>query len=165
MAGGGCVLILSVFGRGLLVGFRRFRRRCQGGGSIGQSPNSRSRLAVRDAKSKQVLTRTGQLEMDQLEILVTCSSPPPEPTAERNIKSGLDYSPSCETAIIIGMCMRCRREIVCDAHVLFWRLIMTKASLELAMCGYGHFSLVQEGTSADTIEVAFQLGHFKVFMS
>ena len=89
MAGGGCVLILSVFGRGLLVGFRRFRRRCQGGGSIGQSPNSRSRLAVRDAKSKHVLTRTGQLEMDQLEILVTCSSPPPEPTAERNIKSGL----------------------------------------------------------------------------
>lgn len=68
-------------GRGLLVGFRRFRRRCQGGGSIGQSPNSRSRLAVRDAKSKQVLACTGQIEIRHVNLDPT--------TAERNIESGL----------------------------------------------------------------------------
>ena len=56
--GGGCVLILSVFGRGLLVGFRRFRRRCQGGGSIGHSPNSRSRLACEVPRGKCWVART-----------------------------------------------------------------------------------------------------------
>ena len=83
VAGGGCVLILSVFGRGLLVGFRRFRRRCQGGGSIGQSPNSRSRLAVRDAKSKR------RVRLDQLEIRHVKLHLHLQTAAERNIKSGL----------------------------------------------------------------------------
>ena len=116
VAGGGCVLILSVFGRGLLVGFRRFRRRCQGGGSIGQSPNSRPRLAVRDAKSKQVQRRLDQLEIHHV------SCPPPlqvQPTEHQvRLWAGLSNFCRCGNAMIVRICMRCRRESTCDTNAL-----------------------------------------------
>jgi hypothetical protein len=126
VAAGGCVLILSVFGRGLLVGFRRFRRRCQGGGSIGQSPNSRPRLAVRDAKSKQVQRRTDarNSSRDKLTSTSGCSR------TEHQVRlwGGLLYFCRYRNAMSIRMWMRCKQETASDAHASSLWFIMTKMS-------------------------------------
>ena len=140
VAGGGCVLILSVFGRWLLVGFRRFRRRCQGGGSIGQSPNSRPRLAVRDAKSKQVLRPSAHGPARN-------SSPPPAQQPSGTSSPALKMT-TYKTAVIVRM-QKAERKYHVMLLLYMQGLVMTTCSLESAMCEYG--TLPSRKDASDTI--------------